>query len=414
MALSYNTLYLTLVNFKEKRMPNIQQFKSLKIENWLIGFLFLLVLTLPSIEVLKQIAIFMIIVLGVVLIIKNKVFIEKDLAFYSLIGLVVTSIISSFFAFDQYTALKGCKDILRLAFTFIILRAIVFDQNTFERLIKLVIIGFIITLIYGYYEYLNGIENHLKINSVGHVNHSSIYILQIFVMASVTLIMMIKELSVQYKILYGLLFIVTLISIYITNSRATMFMALGIVVLLCLYRIVIFKKRIEAIYILVGTFLIVGILLLMNDTILYKFQRGFSDSARFDLWLASVYGWLDYNILFGIGVGNSSYINPKDYLSSTIFTTISHPHNTYISYLLERGIIGLGLYLIFMFYILYILVKRLQIDKKNKFILIAILLWILNFIISFGNTVFHHENAQLMIIFWALALNSNLKEKILR
>ena len=337
--------------------------------------------------------------------------IEKDIIFYSLIGLLATSLIGSFFSFDIKNSLIGCKDIARIVLTFIILRAININQKTFENIIKIALIGFVLTLFLGYYQYLFDINDTLKIKSVGHVNHSSIFILQMFIVSTVILLFSFSKLKVNDKYFYILISITSMISVYITNSRATMFVMGSILLLILIYNFFVFKNK-KIFFIFIGLLLFTIIIVALNNSTAARFEQGFHDTARYQLFYSSFRGWLDNNVLFGIGIGNSYLINPQTYIPNSTLTVIAHPHNTYLSYLLERGAFGLLFYLMAMFSIVYKLIKQLKNNKTNIYIISAISLWIINFVISFANTTFHHENAQFMVIIWALALNENEKPTI--
>ena len=131
-------------------------------------------------------------------------------------------------------------------------------------------------------------------------------------------------------------------------------------------------------------------------------------SHRDELLGASIQAWLEHNLFFGIGADNSSYINPQDYVQTT-YNNIAHAHNTYITYLLERGLCGLGLYLLFIFSVLAALLK--QYDKtKDQLLIAALLVWLVNFVVSGVNTTFHDENGLLIVLLWGFALNPHLRK----
>ena len=131
------------------------------------------------------------------------------------------------------------------------------------------------------------------------------------------------------------------------------------------------------------------------------------------------------NPLLGIGGGNWKQIN-IDQLKSSVESRgetfdiekyalqYGHPHNIYLSNLVDRGILGLITFLSFMFIWLITLInsyKKFNQDSKAMlFIMGSFSAWTTIFGIGFVNTTFHHENALLALFFLGLHL-SFLRQK---
>ena len=86
-----------------------------------------------------------------------------------------------------------------------------------------------------------------------------------------------------------------------------------------------------------------------------------------------------------------------------------HPHNIYLSNLVDRGVLGLIIFLSFMAIWLITLIKSYkkynQDSKAMLFIMGSFSAWGTIFGIGFVNTTFHHENALLALFFLGLHLN---------
>jgi len=86
-----------------------------------------------------------------------------------------------------------------------------------------------------------------------------------------------------------------------------------------------------------------------------------------------------------------------------------HPHNIYLSNLVDRGVLGFIIFLSFMFIWLITLIKSYkkfnQDSKAMLFIMGSFSAWTTIFGIGFVNTTFHHENALLALFFLSLHLN---------
>jgi len=142
-------------------------------------------------------------------------------------------------------------------------------------------------------------------------------------------------------------------------------------------------------------------------------------SQRDKVWRAS-FEVARLNPLFGIGGGNWKQIK-IDQLKSSVelrgetfnaedfALQWGHPHNIYLSNLVDRGILGFITFLSFMLIWLITLIKSYkkfnQDSKAMLFIMGSFSAWTIIFGIGFVNTTFHHENALLALFFLGLHLN---------
>lgn len=373
-----------------------------KIDNNKLLYISLALLTfsLPLIEVLKQITMVLIIIYGLYYLYKNKISLKKDILVYSFLGLVVSFIFSAILNSNTIEILDSSKYLFRLFFVFLVLYSFNYASLTIKKIICFMLFGYVLSLIWGYYDFIMADFDRmvLKLHSVGHINHSSIYMLYIFIIL-ISYILYNKTTNIKETLIMSLLLFITLATIYITSSRATMYTSIGILAILTIYSVLI-TKNYKIFYMLTILPLIIYFILNSNSLSEVKFIRGFQDSARLELILSGIKGWYESgNYLFGLGTGNYNFHNH------------SHAHNTYINLLAENGLFGLGFYILLMFSIGIKLFNRLK-ENKNSYILIsAMLLWIANMVLSFANTTFHHENALLLTIFWIFAINTELKEK---
>ncbi|OAD23412.1 O-antigen polymerase [Candidatus Thiomargarita nelsonii] len=370
-------------------------------------------LALPIAEALKQISVIVIILLGIHLIFKKELKIEENLLTYSAVGLVIFSLISACFAFNTTEALKACIDIFRILLIFLIIKSIPLNINQLVIFNKILFLSMIVALLYGLYQF-HFFPNpspdeitYLELHSIGHVNHSSIYLLLVFTIALTWLFYRdnrFPNISTSF-----LLFIIisSLAGIFITGSRATMFTSLLLMLLIFLLFFITKQYRNTKLLVILAILSIIPLIVLFSSE--YSLERllwGFNMIHRDALMEASIRAWLEHNIFFGIGADNSHHINPQDYVES-VFPVIPHAHNTYITFLLERGLFGLSLYVIFIFSVLIALLKQYA-KTKDRLVTAALLIWLVNFLISSVNTTFHDENGLLMVLIWGLALNQHL------
>ncbi len=352
-----------------------------------------LALALPITEALKQISVIAIILLGIHLIFKKELKLDENLLTFSAGGLVVFSMISASFAFNPPTALKACIDIFRIIMIFLIIKHFPLNLRQLVNFNKILFFSMTVALFYGLYKlYFVETSTFLELHSVGQAS-SSIYLLFIF---SIALSCFFSQNNLPT---HFLLFIIisSFAGILITDNSIVLFTSILLIVLLFIATKQYKKPKLLAIFVLIVPFAI----LFGSEYSLDEFFM----SQRNELIDASIRAWLDHNIFFGIGAENFNQINLQNYTQ----TEISHAYtNTYITFLLEGGLCGLGLYLLFLFAVLGSLLKQYH-NTKNRLITAALLIWLANFIISGFNTTFHDENGLLMALIWGLALNKDLK-----
>jgi O-antigen ligase len=391
--------------------------KIRSVQDWpqvvFLGAFYCIALSLPIAEALKQISVIVIILLGIHLIFKKELKIEENWLAYSAGGLVISSLISAFFAFNTTEALKACIDTFRIIMIFLIIKSLPLNMRHIVVFNKILFFSMTVALLYGlyvFYLFPNPVPEitYLELHSIGHVNHSSIYLLLVLTIALTWLFYRDNQFP---DISTGLLLFIimsSLAGIFITGSRATMFTSPLLVLLL--FFITKQYRNPKSLAIVVAIFVTVVLTVFFSHEYSFeKFLSGFFISPRVELIEASLRAWLEHNIFFGIGADNSHYVNPQDYFQTEFnFSEVVHAHNTYITYLLERGLFGLGLYLIFIFSVLIALIKQYG-KTKDRLVTAALLIWLINFIISLVNTTFHDENGLLIVLFWGLALNKHIR-----
>lgn len=371
--------------------PNISNYKIL------FTFICLLLFSLPLAEVIKQLSTGMIIILGVYSLFKYKLSIEKNFIFYSFLALVMSFIVTSLLSPNTLESLNNSKYLFRLFLIYTVLSIFFYSFSDIKKILYSSFIGYVLSLLWAYYDFIQADYNRmfLKLHSVGHINHSSIFMLYIFILIFSYLIFHLNDKSRIINFFLYTLLVITIFTIFLTGSRATMYTALGIMSISLFYFIFILNNY-KLLYVIVPLLTIIYFAIDLNTLTHSKFLRGFEDSARLNLLLSGIKAWYSSgNILFGLGVGNYNFNNH------------SHAHNTYINLLVENGLVGLFSYLLFIFSLFFTLIKKFCKEKENYIVFAAILLWISNFIISFANTTFHHENAVLLTIIWIIALNIN-------
>jgi O-antigen ligase len=405
-----NTLSFSL---KETYLKNQLRFLELT-------FLSLFLVFLPSLEAPKNI--FLASYLGVAIYRQFKFGFQKwDLWDWTFLLLVISALLSAMFAgIPGGAEWKGFRGfLLWIVFGFVLSRG---DYNIKEKiyLFALTILATLPPLIWGLMQFFLGIKDSIELHSVGHVNHSAIYLCMIFG-ASYG----ISQFYILKKDLFRNFFLVLLpislfISIILSESRG----ALGIAFLTFLSFILLSKINLKERF-----FQILPYVLILILTITFSapiIEKHISDQKqnivlanRDKAWLAAIEVARVYPI-FGIGSGNWSHIK-IDQIKSAIESrgevfdpekyafNFGHPHNIYFSNLAERGILGLIIFLNFLVIWLITLVNSYKnaLKSPEAFLLFSGSLSAFAAIFGIGlvNTTFHHENALLALFFLSLHLN---------
>ncbi|WP_187647933.1 O-antigen ligase family protein [Nitrosophilus labii] len=385
---------------KDNLLQNTSAETDILFRSFLIS-LFLLCLSLPLTEAGKQIFSYLTILLGLSIIIKYKIKIKKDVIFWSFLMFFIFSLISSFQSEYQNTVIYNLRknlDIFRILLIFIILRNTPLTKNNIKYYIIFpLLLSFIIASFWGFYDKFV-LNQYMNIHSVGHVNHSAIYIIFMF---SLSLVFFLKINDIRLKVLFFFSTFIAIFGILNTGSRAAIF---TFPIIYFLYLIIDKKMNLKNIlfFIFLSLILLAIFYFLLQDSRLFmKIQQGLWPSYRDVLFKTAILKWLDGDLLFGIGPGNFININIHDYFPYSPFERNSHAHNTFTNFLVERGVLALISYLIFCFTIFYKFIKHKNLDIVQ----VSILIWVANMIISLANTTFHHENAMLLSLIWASTLN---------
>ena len=339
------------------------------------------------------------------------------------LSLIASSFLSALFPFavggSEWKGFRGM--LLWVTFGWTLFRS---DYDTQEKkyLFIFAIIMTIPPLVWGLTESLVlHTKEALQLHSVGHVNHSAIYLCMMAGAALSLLISQLQPAKKKYIFIASLLFIFLISSVIISQSRG----AFGIVCLLAFALVLLSKISIKIKTILLGllTIFLITIVFIKPAPVIEKQITNQNNhdilSQRDKVWRSAL-EVARLNPLLGIGGGNWKQIN-IDQLKSSVesrgekFVTEDfalqwgHPHNIYLSNLVDRGILGFITFLCFMFIWLITLInsyKKFNQDSKAMlFIMGSFSAWVTIFGIGFVNTTFHHENALLALFFLSLHLN---------
>ena len=341
------------------------------------------------------------------------------------VTIIFTALLSTVFAgFSGLEEWKGYKVFLTAILTGWFLSRAHYSQNQYRIIFLLIVLAIIPPLLWGLYEYLViHSKKSLEIHSVGHVNHSAIYLTMIFGAALGWFISQFnfkkKNEATQWQtILIGIMTFILFISLIIGQSRG----AFGIAILLGVCLLFLAKSiKIRIIGIVITILIIISSILLESGIIQKQINNQKSDNVlayRDKVWNVSIEA-SRFSPLLGLGLSNWHFIKLSQLQKSVEergetfnadnYFFPGHSHSLYFSALVERGIVGLIVTLIFMFYWLHDLIKTFKWSKKTStsYMLWAgsFSAWLATFGIGLVNTTFHHEHGILACLFLGLYIS---------
>ena len=342
------------------------------------------------------------------------------------ITIIFTAFLSTVYAgFSGLEEWKGYKVFLSAILIGWFLSRAHYSQNQYRIIFLLTVLAIIPPLLWGLYEYLIiHSKKSLEIHSVGHVNHSAIYLTMVF---GATLGWFISQFDFKKKneatqlktILIGIMSFILFIYLIIGQSRG----AFGVAVILglCLLFSLTKDMKVSAIVIVTMLLVIISSMLLESDIVQKQINNQKSDNVLSDrdrVWNVSIEA-SRFSPLLGLGLSNWHFIKLSQIQKSVEargeafnadnYFFPGHSHSLYLSALVERGIVGLMVTLIFMFYWLYDLIKTFKWSKKSStsYTLWAgsFSAWLATFGIGLVNTTFHHEHGILACLFLGLYIS---------
>lgn len=311
--------------------------------------------------------------------------IKLDLILLSYLVFVIYCLCSAFWSqnvaeslFSSFKQLLGFLVFLLSYFCFKI------DYDYFlERLLKIAAITSLIFMAFGIYQFMNitdfNKESLYRITGLnGHKNLlASFLFLNLFFLIGAVI-----ELKGVWKILATIALILSLAFIIILRTKAVWigFFVLFFAILIFYFK-TISKKPIST-WIVVSLFIIAANILflrVLEPVILKSIATTTSastkvtnglDQERLIVW-AKTYHVIHKHLFFGVGAGNWQVHFPDASLTGLwrvedLNFTFQRPHNDFLWILSETGLIGFNLYLIFVFLIIILLVKCINLLNDNK------------------------------------------------
>lgn len=340
-------------------------------------------------------------------------------------SLIAIWILSSYFI-SAFSGLHnsewgGANDILRYASILWAIKRSGYNRIEFRWLLIAIAFSTLVALIYALWSlFVTHTEHALELNSVGHVNHSAIYLAISFGALISIVLAFWEKLHFGLRILGVGLSLLFAASIFISDSRAAV--GVSLLTTLILGFTWLRRSKFPLIILLATTILFSGSAYLGQIAVVQKQESltksGIILSNRNLIWNMALVAWHKYPI-FGVGMHNYNQISfdkikawqeesGNAYVASE-YAGSSHAHSLYITSLAERGLVGtgilLGILLAWLFWLIRFLPKA---EDEN----LAWALWGGSFsaffvTVSIGlvNTTLHHEHAILSVMLLGMWLS---------
>jgi len=412
-----------------------------RVTNWLNGqdsryiFLLLLLVVLPSFEAPKNLLALLYVVSWLVIAYREKNWGGKwrtldTIVLFLLFGNIVVSL-NAVITHDM--SARGMPDLIRFLLIVWVLSRHILTKKKIVTLCMVAVFSTAISLIYSYILCPQG-GTCIELNSVGHVNHTAIYLVIAY---SIALSLLLTNFFVLLGYQRVLLIVSTLFIAYAivdSNSRA----ASGLFILVTLsslfYAVVQYKSwRFGLITVF---FLILSSLLVINNppSVIEKFKTSeslFDDSSRKKIRNFSYYAFKTSPLL-GVGFGNFINLGHEHIKDKVIedlgiyekenYQPYVHPHNLYYNFLVSGGIF---MFSALLWFFVQIIISIWKVSKQNNLkelryidnvevieyrddrliILSSSMVVLIVLGIGFVNTTLSHEHALLSMFVLGLSLS---------
>ena len=345
------------------------------------------------------------------LVLSNKIEVMRNKMLYYYLGALLASLfLSTIFSvtpiqslFGEYHYAKGFLLYLLLIGHLFICLHLFSDGRFRKKFFKIVKIVAAILSVHAILQYFNP-ENaeHLfrSYATVGQPNFLAQLLIFPFFLLGFELLD--EDRGKKESAMSVLLFVLVGLAIFLTRSRAVI---LG--VMASAYLGFLFFSNVKRLY---KWLLTAGLVAIAGALPFIGFIDMRSISSRGLLWEGSLKLLDKWYVLLGTGL-NSFYrefvrVMPKEaFNTEQFYTTPSSPHNEILEALLERGLLGLILYLVPIVFIAWLLIRKKIKSRDGKVAIFAIIAYLVS--VQFSFSVLEHF--VYLIAFWAILLLEQLE-----
>lgn len=371
-----------------------------------------LILALPSLEAPKNLLWLAYLVTWLVNRFRSRNFGGPWDKWDSLIALwIVTGYAIAPFAGLPHSEWGGANDILRYAALLWLVKRSGYSPRELIWLIAAMALSTAIALGYGLWEWLVAHRSSaLQLNSVGHVNHSAVYLAISFGALLAAMMAFWAKLGGIPRLLGMGLALVFAAAVVLSASRA----AAGILLLLPLLLGIAWlrRSRVPLAILLLSTLLLAGSVYFIKPEVVQKQETNVKANNilafRDQIWNTALAAWEKYP-WFGVGMHNFNRI-PMEQIKTwraeagkpydpARYIGTAHAHSLYFNTLAERGIVGAAVLASVLLFWLYSLIRFLPQSGGSDLDWAlwggSMSAWVVSSGIGLVNTTLHHEHGML-------------------
>ena len=404
-------------------------FKAWGLIQYEIASLVLMLIFLPSFEAPKNLFLASYVLLSLTRQFKTSNSLKFEKIDYVFLFLLVTAFLSTIFSGIHGNEWKGFKSFFTVFIFGWAFAKSQYSKETIGGIFLCAILTILPPLFFGLYELLWAkYSTFLEIHSVGYVNASGLYLMAI---ASVTVSYLLffkpKKYQNYHYLFWGLLIAIFSFSLLVAASRSAFLAFVVLASILIFFSKIKFKKSILSL-LLVSFFLS----FLSNAPVFEKHmdnvKRNDTLSHRDKLWNVSFEAVRSFSNKFGTGIDNYGFVD-EDFVRHRVesrgetydpknYFYVNLTHNVYLSYLVERGFLGLIsliVLMIFWAHSLFANIKKLGRDSQHDYLWGGSLSAFLSvYLVGFVHVTLVHEPGIIALFFFGLYqmyLKFSLKHK---
>jgi O-antigen ligase len=309
---------------------------------------------------------------------------------------------------------RAAADIVRYASVLWVLKRSRYPDRIWVEVTATVLAGTVVGLLWGYWTlYVSKTDRWLALNSVGHVNHSALYLAIVCGVAVAWVRAWWRDGGALSRAANLALLAMLVVSLFWMESRA----AVGAAFLMAFALLAAYAGRRRKSLGLVGLMALVTVagILLFSPQVVEKnkvfMQKGYLLNGRDEIWRVGIAEWREFP-LFGVGMGNFSRVDYKQLESwsarrgeafeqQTYFVS-AHGHSLYVNTLAERGLVGLCALLAVLAGWAVVLIRGLPVANAPPVVWAywggAAGAWIVTILAGTVNTTLHDEQALLCML----------------
>ena len=305
-------------------------------------------------------------------------------------------------------------DILRYASVLWGLKRSRYPDRTWLALIGAILAGTIVGLGWGYYDVLTAQENRfLSLNSVGHVNHSSVYLAIVLGVALAAAQAWWRGVSALRRVTMLALLAFLVVALFWMQSRA----AVGAAFIMAVAILSVYaarQRRGLGLLALAAAGAVVAALLLSPQVVEKNrmfMEKSYLLNGRDEIWRVGLAAWREFP-LFGVGMGNFGRVDFKrleswsakrgETFERQFFLPQPHGHSLYVNTLAERGLLGLSVLVAILTAWIVTLLRGIPGANAPPLVWAfwggAAGAWIVTIVAGALNTTLHHEQAMLCML----------------